>query len=69
MTGVSKLQRFLHADPEDAGCGETFALMHLYVERQLAHGDAAHRYPRMAKHLATCGPCAEDCRGLQALLS
>jgi hypothetical protein len=68
MTGVSKLQRFLQTDPEDAGCGETFALMHLYVERQLLRGDAARRYPRVAKHLAMCGPCAEDCRGLQALL-
>lgn len=69
MTGLAKLQRFLQNDPDDAGCDETFAMMHLYVERDLAHGDAARRYPRVARHLLSCGPCAEDCRGLHALLT
>ncbi len=69
MTGLSQLERFLATDPDDAGCEETFALMHLYVERELTHGDAASRYPRIAKHLANCAPCAEDARGLQALLA
>jgi hypothetical protein len=68
MTGLSNLQRFLSPDPKDAGCGEAFALMHLYVERELAHGDAERRYPGVAKHVLACGPCAEDFRGLRALL-
>lgn len=69
MTGASNLRRFLEPDPEDAGCDESFELMHLFVERELAHGDAANRYPRLATHLATCQPCAEDYRGLIALLA
>jgi hypothetical protein len=68
MTGMSKLRQFLRTDPDDAGCAETFALTHIYVEREAAHGDAATRYPRVATHLANCGPCAEDYRGLQMLL-
>lgn len=69
MSGLSKLRGFLRTDPDDAGCGYTVALLHVYVERQLASGDAGHAYPGIAAHLATCGPCREDYRGLLALLS
>jgi hypothetical protein len=68
MNGLSNLRRFLHTDPDDAGCGQTFALLHVYVERELAHGDAADEHPGVAAHLAICGPCAEDYEGLLALL-
>ncbi len=69
MSGLAKLKRFLHTDPEDSGCAKTFALIHAYVERELARGDAADRYPGIAKHLATCDPCAEDYRGMVSLLT
>ena len=69
MSALSKLKRFLKTDPEDPGCAETFALIDVYVERELARGDAADRYPGIAKHLAACGPCAEDYRGMISLLS
>jgi hypothetical protein len=69
MSGRSNLRRFLDVDPDDAGCRETLALLHVYVERELARGDAADRYPGIAVHLDSCDPCAEDYRGLTALLS
>lgn len=69
MSGLSKLKRFLRPDPEDAGCAQTFALLDVYVERELARGDAADVYPGVAKHLAVCRPCAADYDGLISLLS
>lgn len=69
ISGIPNVKRFLHADSEDAGCTQTFALMHVYIERELSHADAAERYPGIAKHLANCGPCAEDYRGLRALVA
>jgi hypothetical protein len=69
MKGISNLNRFLRTDPGDAGCERTFSLIDLYVERELAHGDAAERYPGIAAHLETCGPCAEDYNGLRTLLA
>lgn len=69
MSGLTKLQGFLRTDPEDVGCGETIAVLHIYVERQLDRGDAADGYPGVAAHLAFCGPCRDDYDGLVALLS
>lgn len=69
MTGTANLRRFLHTDPADAGCARVFALLDAYVERELAYGDAAERYPDVAAHLEACGPCAEDYLGLRALLT
>lgn len=68
MSGILNLGRFLHTDPDDAGCDQTFALMDVYLQRELDHADAAERYPQIAKHLAACGPCAEDYRGIRALV-
>ncbi len=31
--------------------------------------DAASRYPGIAAHLAACGPCGEDFRGLLAAVT
>lgn len=53
------LGRFLATDPRDAGCDETAAVLHLYVERP-----AAERDPGVAAHLAACEACAENARGL-----
>ncbi|MGH9056202.1 MAG: hypothetical protein ACRDYY_10145 [Acidimicrobiales bacterium] len=56
-------------DPADAGCAETFEMLDRYVERQLAYGDAAERYPGIAAHLSICHPCVEDYEGLLAAIS
>jgi hypothetical protein len=68
MSGWQALQQFLHTDPDDAGCAETFELMHRYAERQLAHGDAAQAFPGLAAHLQTCNPCVQDFEGLMAAI-
>jgi hypothetical protein len=42
-------------------------ILHVYVELVLddASGtEAARRYPGVAAHLLSCGPCAEDYQGL-----
>jgi hypothetical protein len=41
----------------------TFELLDRYVERQLAQGDAAQRYPEIAAHLSSCNPCGSDFEG------
>ena len=69
MSGISNIQRFLHTDPADVGCEHVFALLHAYAERGLEYRDAADHYPGIAAHLDACGPCAEDLRGLLALLT
>ena len=58
------LERFLATDSEDAGCGQTWALIDMYVEVVAAGGDPERMFPGISEHLATCGPCAEDYRGL-----
>lgn len=68
MTMWGSLERFLRTDPADAGCAETFELLDRYVERQLAHGDAALRYPEIAAHLSSCNPCVQDFEGLIAAI-
>ena len=69
MSGTSNIQRFLHTDPDDVVCEQAFALLHLYVERELEYGDAASHYLGLAAHLNACVPCAEDHRGLLSLLT
>jgi hypothetical protein len=69
VSGTSNLQRFLHTDPNDVGCEQSCALLHLYAERELEYRDAADRYPGIAAHLDACPACAEDLRGLLALLT
>jgi hypothetical protein len=69
MTGWREgLERFLATDPRDVGCDETMAVLHLYVELLAAGIDAAEQYPGLAAHLAACDACAEDVRGLLALV-
>jgi hypothetical protein len=69
MTRWPELDRFLKTDPQDAGCAETFELLDRYVERELAHCDAAEHYPDVAVHLSNCNPCVEDFKGLLAAVS
>lgn len=68
MSGTLNIQRFLHTDPDDVGCEHVFALQHLYAERELESHDAADHHPGIAAHLDACDACAEDLRGLLALL-
>ena len=69
MSARDNLERFLHTDPGDAGCGETMSLMHVFAELVLAGLDAAARYPRVAAHLQGCDACGDDYAGLLATLS
>ena len=55
---------FLATDPRDIGCDEAVEIVHVYVDL-LAQGiHAEDRFPGMAAHIASCGPCAEDVEGL-----
>lgn len=67
MTGWwEEFERFLATDPRDVGCDQAMAALPGYVE-SLARGlDAAEQYPGLATHLASCGSCADDARGLLA---
>ena len=70
MTGSSALDRFLNTDPDDVGCDEALAILHVYVELVAADGTAAQRrYPGVAAHLRACGPCNEDFEGLLAAVT
>ncbi len=69
MSSWESLEQFLRTDPLDAGCAETFELLDRYVERQLAYGDAAARYPAIAAHLSSCNPCIQDFEGLLAAIA
>jgi hypothetical protein len=69
MNGRERLERFLATRPDDAGCGGTFDALDSYAELAVADDRPAQRLPRVAAHLETCGPCAEDLRGLLALIA
>ncbi len=58
------LDRVLGTDPADIGCDEALAVLHVYVDLIAADRDAASLYPGVAAHLAACGPCGEDFKGL-----
>jgi hypothetical protein len=63
------LNRVLTTDPADIGCDEAMAALHVYVDLVAEDRDAASRYPGVAAHLAACGPCAEDFKGLLAAVT
>jgi hypothetical protein len=63
------LERVLATDPADIGCDEALAVLHVYVDLIAADRDAAGRYPGVAAHLAACGPCDEDFKGLLAAVN
>ncbi len=67
MTGWDELYRFLQTNPRDVGCDQALRILHVYVELVLddaSGAEAARRYPGVAAHLLSCGPCAEDYQGL-----
>jgi hypothetical protein len=69
MTDWTALERFLDTDPADVGCAQAMAILHVYVDLLIAGADPAGRYPGVAAHLAACGPCGEDFRGLLAAVA
>ena len=63
------LDRYLRTDFRDAGCDTAMKLLHVYAE--LAAADprtAERRYPEVAAHLRSCGPCEQDLDGLLAAI-
>ncbi len=69
MNSWSELDRFLRTDPRDAGCATAMELLHVYAELAAADSPVAERrYPEVAAHLRSCGPCAEDLEGLLAAI-
>jgi hypothetical protein len=62
---LEDLDDFLRTDPRDAGCDTAMQLLHVYAELAAADPAAARRrYPEVASHLHSCGPCEQDLRGL-----
>jgi len=69
MNSWAELDRFLRTDPRDTGCATAMELLHVYAELAAADRPAAdQRYPEVAAHLRSCGPCAEDLEGLLAAI-
>ncbi|MGW4490119.1 hypothetical protein ACWEOE_40680 [Amycolatopsis sp. NPDC004368] len=64
MSDVNALVRLLETDPRDSGCDEAMALLHVYAEALQRDQNVGRLYPRIAAHLRSCGPCAEDLEGL-----
>jgi hypothetical protein len=62
----ARIERFLHTDPQDVGCEEAMAVLHVYVDLVAAGDGSEERVPGMAAHLRACGPCTEDFEGLLA---
>ena len=69
VSSWAALERFLRTDPADVGCEQAMAILHVYVDLVAADPDTARRYPGVAAHLAACGPCSEDFRGLLAAVT
>lgn len=68
MNDRTSLDRFLRTDPRDVGCAEAMEMLHVYVELVMAGGPAEERYPGIAAHLRSCGPCGDDFEGLLAIV-
>lgn len=62
------LRALLTTDPKDVGCEATWLGIDQYAEIVLAGGDPEAQLPGITAHLASCDPCAEDYRGLQAAM-
>lgn len=68
MSAWESLRSMLATDDRDAGCAETFELIHAYAQIVVDGGDPEAALPGITLHLETCGPCAEDYLGLLAAL-
>ena len=56
MSTWDALESMLATDPRDAGCDETFALIHAYAEIVASGGDPESTMPGITVHLESCGP-------------
>jgi hypothetical protein len=63
------LEQFLTVDPRDVGCGETMALLHVYVDAIVAGRDPEVTMPGITAHLRACLPCQTDFEGLLAAVT
>jgi hypothetical protein len=61
-------RRLLGTPGDDAGCEGALARLAEYVEAELAGDEAAALLPSIAAHVRNCPACAEDYRGLVALV-
>lgn len=61
------LRRLLGPGRPELTCEECFELLDVYVELELAGGDADRRAPGMHAHLEGCPACADDHDSLLAL--
>jgi hypothetical protein len=68
MSEGDLLARLLGGPGEDAGCEAGMAVIAEYAEGELAGRDVRGLFPALARHLRDCPACAEDFRGLLALL-
>jgi hypothetical protein len=69
MSGWTRLDAFLRTDPRDVGCDETLRVLEIYAELTAADpAEARSRFPGVAAHVASCGPCAQDLAGLLELI-
>jgi hypothetical protein len=70
MTGRdphAALARLLGPGASETSCDACFAQLDVYVDRELATGDAEQAMPELAAHLRGCPACAEDHGSLLAL--
>jgi hypothetical protein len=68
-TMAARLRQFLDTDPRDVACDRAMELLHVYVDLKAAGEDPEERYPGIAVHLRSCGPCSEDFEGLLAAVT
>jgi hypothetical protein len=66
MTGEARraLEQFLRTDPNDAGCAQAVATLHVYAEIAASGADPEASYPGISAHLRACAPCFDDAEGL-----
>jgi hypothetical protein len=69
MTDWTVLERFLDTDPADVACEQAMDILHVYADLLAVGADPAAGCPGVAAHLAACGPCGEDFRGLLAAVA
>ena len=63
------LEALLGPTGPEVSCEACFARLDRYVEIERTGGDAERRLPGMRAHLRGCAACAEEHRGLHALLN
>ncbi len=63
-TGPEVVDAWLRTDPRDAGCQQTWELIHVYAEVVTQGGDPEVTMPGITAHLRSCPPCADDYEGL-----